>query len=521
MNQSQPATRQELYERIRESSKNEVIRSEMERLGFWNPNAPEPKVADDWLKEYDRLTKELRELRGKQERMNNRDTLLADIRKKRMAESRERQKETKQRRERERIEKAERWKKLKEEDILYLGEDVSTQLNKKEPRPDVLAKRQLPNFVDAKALAASMEVPIGELKFLAYNRKVSKISHYKRFFMKKKSGGQRLISAPMPRLKRLQYWILHSILYKIPVHECVHGFVPDRSIKTNAAPHVGQDVVVNIDLKDFFPTVTQSRVQGLFNALGYSNQISTIFSLLCTEPEVQQAKLDGESWFIHQGERQLPQGAPTSPAITNLICYRLDCRIKGATDKLGFNYTRYADDITLSASGEAVSDICRLIWQVRKIIEEEGFNFHPDKFRVMRKGRRQEVTGLVVNETLSINRNTLRRFRALLHQIEKSGIEGKSWQGNSVNLLNSIQGYADFVAMVRPEKGQLLQARVKAIRMVQKHKRRAKPEAKPKIPAPLVPINKANQPSPAGSDQPPKSTSEPKPFWKKLLFWLD
>ncbi len=517
MNQSQPATRQELYERIRESSKNEVIRSEMERLGFWSPTAQEPKLADDWLKEYDRLTKELRDLRSKQDRMNNRDALLADIRKKRMADSRERQKETKLRREQERKDKAERWKQLKEEDVIYLGEDVSTQLNKKAPRPDLLAKHQLPNFVDAKALAASMEVPIGELKFLAYNRKVSKTSHYKRFFMKKKSGGQRLISAPMPRLKRLQYWILHSILYKIQVHDCVHGFVPNRSIKTNAEPHLGQEVVVNIDLKDFFPTVTHARVQGLFSNLGYSKQIASIFSLLSTEPEIQQANLDGEKWFIHQGERHLPQGAPTSPAITNLICYRLDRRIFGATQKLGFNYTRYADDITLSASGESVSDICRLIWQIRKIIEEEGFNFHPDKFRIMRKGRRQEVTGLVVNEKLGINRQTLRNFKALLHQIEKTGIEGKNWQGKTTNLLNSIQGYADFVAMVVPAKGQALQERVKAIRVIQKHKRRTKPEPKPKIPAPLVSLTKETQNETKADTATP---TLPKPFWKKLLFWI-
>ncbi len=131
-------------------------------------------------------------------------------------------------------------------------------------------------------------------------------------------------------------------------------------------------------------------------------------------------------------------------------------------DKLGFTYTRYADDLTFSCSDQAGQNLTKLIWRTKKIVEDEGFIIHPEKLRIMRKGARQEVTGIVVNEKLNISRSTLNNFRALLYQIEKDGIKGKHWK-NSPDLLPSIRGYANYIAMVNKEKGKPLVDRINKI----------------------------------------------------------
>lgn len=262
-----------------------------------------------------------------------------------------------------------------------------------------------------------------------------------------------MISAPMPRLKEAQYWILVNILEKVLVNDKAHGFVPKRSIVTNAQPHVKAELVINIDLKDFFPSIHYPRVKGVFQSFGYSEQLSTLLGLICTEPDCDQIELDGTTYYVAGAERFLPQGAPTSPAITNIICRKLDSRLTGITGKLGFNYTRYADDLTFSASGEATAKVKTLLGFIRKIVREEGLMIHPEKFLVLRKGSRKEVTGLVVNDKPGVNAKELDRFRALLFQIEKDKtLVGKHWK-NSPHLLASMKGYASYISMVDPAKG--------------------------------------------------------------------
>jgi len=266
----------------------------------------------------------------------------------------------------------------------------------------------------------------------------------------------------MPRLKRAQEWVLRNILEKVPVHNAAHGFCRGRSIVSNAAPHVGADVVVNLDLQDFFPTITYRRIRGVFRKLGYSEQVATVLALLCSEPETDAVQLDDRTFHVARGERFLPQGAPTSPAITNLLCRRLDARLSRVADQLGFRYTRYADDLTFSASGESAANVGRILRRARWVVEQEDLRVHPDKTRVWRRGRRQEVTGLVVNQRVNVSRQLLRRFRATLFQIERDGPEGKHW-GNSPNVLVSLHGFANFVAMVDPARGRPLRERVRAL----------------------------------------------------------
>ena len=217
---------------------------------------------------------------------------------------------------------------------------------------------------------------------------------------------------------------------------------------------MGAEVIVNMDIKDFFPSISYRRVRGLFKSFGYSESASTVFGLLCTVT------------FVNQ-RSYLPQGAPTSPMITNLICRNLDQRLTEMAESFGFRYTRYADDLTFSASGESLSNIPNIIRQTKSIVRREGFKINKDKTKILRKSNRQEVTGIVVNSKPNISRQTLKRFRATLYQIEKDGLEGKHW-GQSQNLIASIQGFANFIYMVDPEKGAKFREQI--CRIKEKHR---------------------------------------------------
>ena len=445
--------RQEIYDKIRESSKDEFIISEMKRLGFWKEDADKPSLPAQFIKEEGELTKELRELYAKQRKLENKEAFLKDLRKKRMEESRKKQQANKERKKREQFEKAERWSQFKTVDISYLGAEYSNLLNQREYKTDNLNKYQLPIFGSIADLAHNMNITVNELRFLSYSRKTSKLSHYKRFYVNKKSGGKRMISAPMPRLKKAQEWILINILNKVAIHEAANGFVPKKSILSNAIPHIDQDIVINMDLKNFFPTITYERVLGIFKVIGYSGQFATIFALICTEPDIAEIELDRETYFVAKSKRYLPQGAPSSPALTNIICRKLDARLNGLAKSLGFSYTRYADDITFSGTDINDGNIKKILGASRKFIQEENLVVHPEKTRVMHKGRKQEVTGIVVNKKVSVSRKKVKQFRALLFQIEKDGLHGKSWDGKTnERLLPSLKGYADFLKMVNAVK---------------------------------------------------------------------
>jgi hypothetical protein len=469
--------RQQLYDRIKASTKDSVILEEMKRLGFWKRDVGMPSLSEQIiLKEAD-LTKELRALLEQQHRYQNKEQALKEMRKVRLEQARAKREENKKRRKQKREEKAARWKASKETDINYLGDNVSQGLNNKETDTTKLTQHQQPLVTTVEDLAKAMNVSVGTLRYLAYNRIISKTTHYKRFYIPKKTGGKRLISTPMPKLKQAQYWLLENMLNKVATHDAAHGFVRQRSIVSNALPHVGAEVVINIDMKDFFPTITYPRVKGVFRSFGYSEQIATILALVCTEPDVDQIELDGQTYYAAGSERLLPQGAPTSPALTNIICRKLDARLKGIAVKLGFNYTRYADDLTFSASGEAVTHVKTLMGFVKKVVKEEKLVIHPDKIRVLRKGARKEVTGIVVNDKPAVNAKELDRFRALLFQIEKDGPQGKHWN-NSPNLLASIKGFANFVAQVDPVKGKPLVERVNTILVTHQFKHTIKHKSK-------------------------------------------
>lgn len=454
--------RQQIYDEIKASSRQEFILKEMKRLGFWDEGVIDFDAANKYFAEERKLSQELQKLVKEKQIFDDPEAFLAQKHQERKKASRLSQQETKERRERQRIEKAEKWAETKEKDIIYLGEGYSHQLNDNESNVERLRSFQLPILHTAADLAKAMKITIGELRFLAFSRKNSKISHYKRFEIPKKTGGYRLISAPMPRLKQAQHWILESILNEVDTHPKAHGCVIGKSIKTNAEPHVNQAVVINQDFQNFFPSITYNRIKGVFLSFGYSHQLATIFALLTSEPKILDITLLGEDYYAQRGSRFLPQGAPTSPAITNILCRKLDARLDGLAQKLGFTYSRYVDDITFSGGHAQFGKITSILKYSKRIVKEENFKLHPDKLRVMKRNNRQEVTGVVVNEKPNVPKKTLKKFRALLFQIEKDGIEGKFWNKKG-NVLAQIDGFANFIYQIDPEKGRIYKARVGAI----------------------------------------------------------
>ena len=276
-------------------------------------------------------------------------------------------------------------------------------------------------------------------------------SAYVEFEVPKAKGGTRRLAAPRGPLRKLQRKILDEILAKVPSHDASHGFVAGRSTVTNARPHVGAALVIKTDLVDFFPTVHYHRVAGLFGALGYGDAIAATLAAITTyRPKLADGRV------VWPG--MLPQGAPTSPALANLACRRLDARLAKLAAKYGATYTRYADDLTFSFAKVPEISIGRFFWFVDGVCQQEGFNEHAGKRKVLRAKTQQRVTGIVVNTDVHVPRRDRRRFRAILHNIAKRGLPSEA-KGRA-DFAAYLQGYAAYVQMVQPELGKAWVAEV-------------------------------------------------------------
>lgn len=320
---------------------------------------------------------------------------------------------------------------------------------------------QLPEgaIKDVDAFAKALGLSIPRLRWLTYHREVDTGTHYRRWLVPKRDGTPRLISAPKPELKAAQRWITREITEHLPVHGAAHGFIVGRSIVSNARVHAGARVLVKLDIKGFYPTVTFRRVKGLLRRAGLGEQVATLAALLATESPREEVTTHGKVHYVATGPRSLPQGAPTSPSITNALCLRLDCRLSGLANKLGCRYTRYADDLAFSWHGTDKSEIGTLLRAVKMIVKAEGFTIHPAKTRVMRSGARQRITGLVVNGAKDrpparVPRETQRRLRAAIKNREL-GRPGKAGES-----LDQLKGMAAFIMMTDPERGRAFMARI-------------------------------------------------------------
>jgi RNA-directed DNA polymerase len=313
------------------------------------------------------------------------------------------------------------------------------------PRPPSRTAPNLPKLLGVADVARLVGIEPDQIdRFLRPGTEPG--SGYVEFEIPKAKGGTRRIAAPRTPLRKIQRIILDQILAQMPMHDACHGFVKGRSTVTNARPHQGAALVVKLDLKDFFPTVHYRRVRGLFQHIGYNEAAASVLAGLTTY----RPKLDDDQ-VIWPGI--LPQGAPTSPALANLACRRLDKRLDRLAAKYGATYTRYADDLTFSfQDASAAPRLGRFFWWVDAICQQEGFLERPDKRRVLRNKHQQRVTGIVVNAGVHVPRADRKRFRAILHNCKKHGVASQA-KGRS-DFEAYLAGYAAYVRMVDPVLGQ-------------------------------------------------------------------
>jgi retron-type reverse transcriptase len=315
-------------------------------------------------------------------------------------------------------------------DRTVFGEDLwGVSRAQRQAQIDVakLQRLGLPILRSEQDLADLLGISLSRLRWFTHDKAAETLWHYVRYTIPKRSGGERVILAPKRDLKALQRKALTEIIGKAPVARAAHGFVPGKSIVTNARAHVGKKVILKLDLKDFFPSVTFARVRGMLIALGYPFAVAATLALLCTEYEREPFTRDDKQYFISVGPRYLVQGAPTSPALANLVAWQLDRRLTGLAAKRGFTYTRYADDLVFSGDDETQVRHLRII--TRKIIEDEHFTVNQAKTRIAKQSARQVVTGLVVNDAVGTPRDVRRRLRAILHHAEKEGLAPQNREG--------------------------------------------------------------------------------------------
>lgn len=256
-----------------------------------------------------------------------------------------------------------------------------------------------------------------QLKQITYycNPRRTSVRRYINFSIPKKSGGERVISAPVPGLKSILFSLntILQALYEPSKHAM--GFVPGRSIVDNANIHLGQNYIYNIDLKDFFPSVDKSRIWKRLTLppFGFSSEVADVIAGLCT----MRLEVEGEE----QVRYVLPQGAPTSPTLTNIICAKLDRQLGLLAKKNGMRYSRYADDITFSSMHYAYAQDGEFMRELNDIIAQNRFTINEKKSRLQKVGQRQEVTGLILSDKVNVVRKYTREIRTILHIWERYG----------------------------------------------------------------------------------------------------
>jgi len=261
--------------------------------------------------------------------------------------------------------------------------------------------------------------------------------YYKQFRIAKRDGSERTISAPARPLRAVQTWILDKILNEMSVAEEATGFVRNKSIADNATIHAQGSFVLSVDIKNFFPSITYSQVRGVFTAIGYNWHISNILASLCT------------------CEGCLPQGGITSPALSNMVCRGLDRRISGYAQKHRISYSRYADDISLSALSP--SRLTRAYRVMRHILDDEGFEINERKTRWLGPARRRMVTGLVLHpedeaQPIGIPRSQKKMLRTKIHRLYSEDLS----LGDKAALYAQILGWFAYLHSVdRKRKDQL------------------------------------------------------------------
>ncbi len=292
----------------------------------------------------------------------------------------------------------------------------------------------VPRLATPGELAEWLALSIAQLDWLSDLRRrqgstdIPILQHYRYVFVPKKTSAPRLIESPKPKLMAIQRRILREILDCVPVHDAAHGFVSGRSCLSAAQMHAGENIVVSVDLKDFFLNTRLARVHHIFRSLGYPWAVARALTGLCSTCTplsvfARVAAVQRHDWLtqkVYQSPH-LPQGAPTSPALANLAAWHLDARVLGLAKSFGARYTRYADDLAFSGDEGFARKIRPFLAGIADIAKSEGFVLNERKTRIMRRTGCQRVTGIVVNDHANVSRVTFDALKATLYNCRKNG----------------------------------------------------------------------------------------------------
>lgn len=294
-----------------------------------------------------------------------------------------------------------------------------------------LIDSNMPVIFDKTHLSLIMGININTLNYYI----ASTDEFYTDVKIPKHNGKYRNISMPSYNLKKIQRWILDFILYNIEVSECCTGFTKGRSIVDNAIKHTKKEIVINLDIENFFPSIEFESVFYMFYKLGYTKELSYTFSKLLTYKGI------------------LPQGSPASPCVANILMSSIDKQLQELSVGIESDYTRYADDITISGKENIIAHIPSII----KIIEKDGFKINEKKLKVQNRTSRQEVTGIVVNDKLSVKKEFKKRLRQHIYYCKKFGVYDhlKHIKEEERSFYKEyLYGHAYFIKMVEPECGE-------------------------------------------------------------------
>lgn len=294
-----------------------------------------------------------------------------------------------------------------------------------------------------------------------YNNTVT-IKKYNHFFIKKKRGSYREIMAPYKDLKYVQKWLLFNILNKFPLAESCKGFRSGISIRDNATIHSNAKLILKVDLLKFYDTITEKRVYGIFEKMGYAKNLAYSLAKLCTAKHQDKYWSDFNerdkeilSYYLEYKPPILPQGAPTSPTLANIAATKMDKRFEGLSKKLNFSYSRYADDLTFSINDDGTLPPLSLI---RKIIEEENFFINDDKITYMHRGSKQYVTGLTVSNGVHTSKKYRRKIARHIYFCRKHGVENHLQKNieqfpnyNSLKFHDWLYGHICFINSIDKE----------------------------------------------------------------------
>jgi retron-type reverse transcriptase len=339
--------------------------------------------------------------------------------------------------------------------------DIQTAIATMQTKQDLLDVLNEIKQHEALELGVKDQLPISLRQLNYYKNPNNTRGRFVSFTIPKKSGADRKITAPKAQSYK---WILrclnHLFVSIYTPSDYAMGFIKERSVVTNASVHVGKNYVFNIDLKDFFPSIEEARICARLQVAPFNftyEVASTIAGLVTMKVESSNKDPKGNIKYV------LPQGSPVSPILTNIICDRLDRRLAGLAKRFRLSYTRYADDITFSSMHNVYQEGGEFRTELKRIIEDQSFEINDDKTRLQKKGVRQEVTGITVNDKNNVSKKYVRELRNILYIWKKYGYLvaynkfmqhytpkiKKLWKTKRPNMANVLHGKLMYLRMVK------------------------------------------------------------------------